>query len=304
MNNERLIIPEVLQQSARDILYRLGNLGEVWVGPEVPHTVQDGEHLLWEWDERDAVTYTRVNQGKGSYARIPRLELTNIRVPKYGDIVKGDVVPEGEPVRETRVSQSVDLYPGDSTKLSLTDNFTQTNSELESTVTAIQNSAKLRLGATTTPVGAELTTQLTDTFTQQNTSTDSHGETVASDVTVVNNTDKPFKVHLEAQRVVQKVRYSATIDAELDFNITWVPFQRPATVVGAQWGSLEQFYSSMAGLEPSSVGYFPGPRSRSISDLARQNPQSRPPRRIIKLPYVVEFDHATFVNVHQVREAL
>ena len=302
--SEKLIVPEFLQQSARDELSALGNLGELWVGPQLPHAIQDGEHLVWEWNELDTVIYTRFNQGKGSYARIPRLELTNIHLPRYGDITKGEPETVGSPTYEVITSQSVDLFPEDSTKLSLTDTFTDTVSELEATKLAIQNSAKIRFGATATPAGAEFTSQITNELTKQSTTTTTHTSTVGTEVTVVNKESKPFKVRLEANRTITKVRYSAVIDCELDYTITWVPFQRPATVVGATWGSVAQFWSSMAGKEPSSVGYFPGPNPRSISDKARSNPQSRPPRRIIKLPYTVEFDHAVVSDVHQVREPI
>lgn len=303
--SEQIIIPVVLQQTARDILFRLNNLGEVWVGPGVPQRIQDGEQLQWEWDERENVVYTRHNQGSGGYARIPRLELTHIHVPTYGPILRENPEPVGEPVSETRVSLAVDLYPGDSAPLNITNGFTATISELEAVKDAILTSAKLRLGATTTPVGAELTAQLTKEITQQTTDTKATSQSISAGVTVVNKEDKPFRVHLQAERTVQRVRYSAMVDVELDFVVSWFPFQNPRdNQVKAVWGSLEQFYSSMAGLEPSSVGQYGGRRARSLSDVARGNPQERPPRRVTKMPFTVEYDEETFFNVVQVREPI
>ena len=305
---QQLIVPEALQQTARDILWRLGNLGEQWFAAGINKFVQDGEHLEYSWDERENVVYWRSGQGRDkANGRYPELELRHVHVPKFGEIYKGESRPVGVPQKETKVSQSVDLYPGDSTKLSISDSFTDTVSEVEATKIAIQNAAKLRFGATTTPVGAELSSQVTNELSKQSTTTSTHTSTIASDVTVVNNTDKPFRVHLEAVRTSQKVQYDAMIDAAFDFVIVWRPWQagfkvRVEGLREATWGSLEQFYSSMAGLEPSSVGNLSG--WYSLSDRARGNPQGRPAPRILKLPYTVEYDDAVVSDVNQVREAI
>lgn len=309
--SETIILPEALQQSARDMLYRLGQLGEVYVGPNFHNrrVVQDGEHLNYVYPSHDTVIFFRAGQNMNTAADgdSPRLILSNIRVPAYDNLIKGTPEPVGSPVKETRISLSTDLYPGDSATLAVTDSFTKTVTELESTLLAIQNAAKVRFGATTTPVGLELSSQVTNQLTKTNTNTSTDVTTTALTQVVKNETDRPLRIHLEAERTIQKVRYTSMIDAPLDYEIRWVPFQagfkvRVEGLKSATWGSVEQFFASMEGTEPSDVGNISG--WYSLSDRARGAPQARPPRRVIKMPFTEEHDEQVNFRVRQVREPL
>ena len=309
--SESIILPEALQQSARDMLYRLGNLGEVYIGPNFHNRriVQDGEHLQYEYPTHDTVIFFRSGQGTdySEQGDSPRLVLSNIRVAKYDNLVKGTPEPVGSPVKETRISASVDLNTNETATLAITDAFSSTVTELESTMIAIQNAAKVRFGATTTPVGLELSSQITNQLTS--TRTDSTTATSTTGLTqVVKNEEKHLvRVHLEAVRTIQRVRYTSMIDAPLDYEIRWVPWQpgfkiRLEGLKSATWGSVEEFYSSMEGREPSNVGNISG--WYSLSDRARGAPQSRPPRRVIHMPFTEEHDEQINFTVRQVREPI
>lgn len=305
---EQIIAPEVLQQPARDIIYRLGQLGEQWVTPGIPRFIQDGEHLIWDWDQRDTVTFWRLGQGKDWERDTPLLQLRNIHVPAFSGFFTEEPEPLGAPTSETRVSQAVDLYPGDSTKLSIQDGFTATKTRAEATKEGIEDSAKVRLGSFNTPVGAELLSQITREVTDTDTDAKAHAETLTTEVTVTNNTEEPFRVFLEAERTIQDVRETGMVDCEFDYVIAWVPFQSTVKqhVEGrkeAVWGDLGQFYSSMAGQEPSHVGNISG--HYSLSDRAREHHvDPRPPRRIVKMPYTAEYQRTINTRVHQVREPI
>ena len=305
---DSIIIPEVLEQSARDYLFRLGVLGEVYLTPGIPHTIQDGEHLIYNWDDRDTVTYFREGQGRGP-EDTPRLQFEHIHVPAYGAISRQPLELVGEPLHETRLSIGVDLFPGDSAPLSITEGFTDSLSEVEAIKEGITAAAKIHLGETVVPVGVELTSQVTKELTHQNTDSKTRSETILTGETVVNHTDAPVRVHLQAERTTQRVRQNCMIDAELDYVIRWVPWQpgysqRVEGVQSAVWDSVEQFYSSMAGQEPSHIGSYGGKRGRSLSEVARGNPQSRPPKRVVKMPFVAEYDNEIYFNVTQVRVPL
>ena len=308
MSDDRLIMPEVLQQDARDILWRLGQLGEVYLTPGIPHVIQDGEHLLYLWDEQDTVSYFRQGQELGG-TNTPRLDLRHIHVSNYSEIIQGADEPLGTPDTETKVSQAVVLYPGDEATLSITDSFSKLQTEAEAHRDAIEAGAKLRLGSISNPVGAELMTQVTRELSQTRTDQEGHTQDVATSVVVRNNTDEPFRVHLAAWRRIQRVRQECMVVGNLDYAVQWTPWQpgyaqRVEGVQSAYWATKAQFYSSMAGQEPANVGRYGGKRARSLSDAARGLPQGQPPARTFRFPYVVEFPRQIAGDVDQVREPL
>lgn len=305
-----IIIPEVLQADARDIIWRLNQLGEVYLFPGMPHSVQDGEHLDAEWDHRDAVDYYRHGQDRNQpNQQTPVLTLFGIHVGHYVNITVSPEQQVGEPTVETRVSESVPLYPGDDTRLSIKDGFSTLKGRLESHAEEIEEQAKARLGALATPVGLELMAQLKNTFTDTDTSSEGRTEDITAEVHIVNVTDKPFRVHLQVQRTIEEVIEDAMVTGMLDYGVRWTPWQphyarEVQGTQSAEWADKDAFYSSMAGLEPSSVGRYGGSRGRSLSDAARLQPQGRPPERTLRFPYQVKYPREIVGKVREIREPI
>ena len=311
-----ILIPEVLMSDAERILQLMFNTGN----PAMHWTfhqplIQPGERLVYEWDQESTVYYARTGQSFADHGieydvqhdkigTYPRLVLENIHVPEWGNIDWGEPEELAPPTKETRTSQQVTLYPGDNTTLRISDTFSKTTTLLEASKTAIEEAIKLRLGNLYAPVGGELSTTVTEEYSRSFSEAEQESQVIDSTVEVVNTTDKPFRVHLEATRRIARERRHCAIAANFDYGIKFFPLRDRLSGRPFTWGSKSQFLSSMKGLEPDSVAQHPNPHLGSFSAWSREHPQpgaAIDPRNL-RIEWAVEYSRAVDTSVEQVRE--
>ena len=315
---DQILIPEVLMGEAERILQLMFNTGN----PAMHWTfhqplIQPGERLVYEWDKEGTVYYARSGQSfadhgieydvqRDKIGTYPRLVMENIHVPEWAGVDWGQAEELAPPTKETRTSQAVTLYPGDHTDLRISDTFSKTTTLLEASKTAIEEAIKLRLGNLYAPVGGELSTTVTEEYSRSFSDSEQESQVIDSTVEVVNETDKPFRVHLEATRRIAKERRHCAIKANFDYSVKFFPLRDRLQGRPFVWGSKSQFLSSMRGLEPDSVANHPNPRLGSFSAWCRERPQ--PGAAIdplnIRIEWAVEYSRAIDTSVEQVRTDL
>lgn len=297
--------PSLLMPEARHILQLIHNLGNgiLWWPFHRPSYIEPNEELVYSWPTSKQIYYTRQPQNfSRSTPPRPVLLLDDIHVTNVFDIEWGEAARLGPPSTEIRTSQAVTLYPGDSTSLKISSGFSETHSRSESVRVAVQESLQLSFGAT--PVGAQFTSQLTAELSKSSSESETSTEGVEQSITVTNNKDFPFIVHLEATRTVERERCSAVANVDFDYAIRLAPFQRAKENIWYVWGNKAEFISSLNGLENDSVGAAIG--RESISSVARNQPQTN--IEFSKLDHSIcfsfEYDRVVDLKVRQVRTDL
>ena len=310
-------IAEALMPEAERIIQLMYNSDHPAVRwPNNPPYIRPNEVLTSIWPQEDMVAYARSQQSfidhgiardldnykMGTY---PRLELRNIHIPQWDGIDWGQAEDISPPTRETRTSQSVELFKGDISTLTISDTFSSTTSLLDAARTAVEEAVKVRLGSLSTPVGAELGTTITEEYTKTFGHTEEDSQSINSTVNVTNTDKEPVRIHLEATRKVASEHRHCAIKADFDYSIYFYPFYT-THIDPFVWGSKEQFINCFMGEEPDNVASQSDPRWPSFGEWCRERPQPNAGFDKLNMPvhWEVEYSRALETEVEQVREKI
>ena len=312
--------PEILAQTdGPAILQSLFNIGFAWTKnyehPEFSQfVVAPGEVLDYRWPSRDRIVLLRKGQQWPAEPHIewehlhgglyPRIELRGVEVKDYTDWDFGtaEVVDPGNGVA---VSAVYTVLPGQTAKLGITSSFQNSKNLVEASKLAIEAEAKVRFGSFNTPVGAELTTKITDELSRSSAAGEIDTLSIDAEQTYVNNHDYPVRLHVDGTRRVQKEVRHCQARAEFDYEVRFYPLQR-LTDDYYHVDTKGLFVSAMKGLEPSDIGAYTAGGQPSLADRARSAPNvgfAFPLSEQI-LPWTVEYNRSIDDDIHYWEEPL
>ena len=315
--------PEILAATdGPSILQSLFNIGFNWTKnykhPNfLQHVVAPGEVLDYRWPARDRVVLLRQGQQWPSEPYIdhvefhgglyPRIELRDVHVARYADFDFGEaeVIDRGDSTAGVAVNAVYTVLPGGTQTLKVGTGFQNSQNFVEASKQAIEAEAKVRLGSFNTPVGAELSSKLTDEISKSKASGELDTISIDAEQSWTNPHDYPVRLHIHGTRRIQKEVRHCQARAEFGYSILFFPTEGRARDY-FYVATKELFASAMRGLEPSDVGQYSAGGQGSLSDRARSapNPGFEFAKSELIVPWSVEYNRSIDDDIRAWEEPL
>lgn len=235
-------LPTALQTDAQRIWQLLTNVGELTIGQL--GAIQNGEVLRYRWPADNVVEFQRqIND-------LAKLTLWNIRETGYQSISWAEEEVIGRNDEFTVIDRVENLPAGGKYSQSHSYTFGAVETLLESSKEGFETVAKARLGAISTPVGAELAQTVTNEYTRQFGADHNWQETIARNFEITG----PASFEIRAVRAQERRRRHMVGVPNLDYAIEWGRYWGNGAYDRQRVESVAQFLSLLAGLESDAIG--------------------------------------------------